>query len=145
MNSILIKSLVVVSSAVVVAGSSFAVLETERDKKIQKAALAQAERIRFTEEWNRSHEEFLLKIEEERKASKEQMIEVKKQYEDLLAQQPAIIKEHTRTEQRTENVQVTNFQQIGTVTGSGTTTKTQTVKKTISVAKPSSTPKTSAS
>lgn len=145
MNPILIRSMVVVSSAIVVAGSAYAVLETEKDKRIQKAVLAQADHQRFTEDWNRSHEEFLIKIEEERAISKQQMIEVKKQYEDLLAQQPAIIKEHTRTEQRTENVKIASSEQIGTVTGSGTTTKTQTVKKTVPVSKPSSTPKTSSS
>ncbi len=91
MNKIFLRLALVVITIVFFASSSFAVLFTERSKKIEKLALSRQAKEGAFNNWTLYQKSNLENIQAIQKQNRDKMAEIQTQYNQLLARQPDLI------------------------------------------------------
>lgn len=126
--------------------ATVSVVHAEQEKNLKKAQATEQYYSDLYAYWNDYKQQYSSQVEQLREQNRQDMLATKQAYEDLLAKQPQLIQDHTRTVQETSYVET---QQTGSTSqnksSSTKTTSTTTKKQVISVPKPSSKPTTGAS
>jgi|GEM_PF-1488642 len=115
----------------------YIIVSDEKQKAYQKNLLLKSYYIDNYNNWLAYKGEYFTQVDILREENLKRMDESKKQYEDLLVQQPNLITQHTKSVLDTE---ATNLAQYSLSNSSASSTK-----QVITVSKPKSAPKTSAS
>ena len=135
--NIKVKLAVILTFLIITGTAGFLVFHSEQEKQ-QKKYAAQLEYYNNQyASWKQYQKEYQDQVNQLIQENKASMEATKADYDRLLAQQPELIRTHTRTV----------AQGTTTPTSGGTTVSsgTQTTTKTVTVKKPSSTPKTKTS
>lgn len=131
------KKLSFLTFAFVLTFSTLTFLFSEKIKNQKKMQELQNYYAETYKNWDDYQKEYWAQVDELREQNLKDMVEIEKNYNSLLAQQPSIISEHTRVVENTTYV----AQNTTTSTNSGSTTS----KQTISVPKLQTSTKTGAS
>lgn len=97
MNKLSIRIILVSFSLLIFGGSFFAVLASEEDKRIAKIRAERDAFLASAKEIADARTAYLEGIAQSREASRQEMQKAKGQYETLLKNQPALVKQNEKT------------------------------------------------
>src|SRR3989339_2066866 len=96
-----IKILVFLIAISTLTAAGFMVINAEKQKRMQKFEAEKDYYSQLYKDWESYSSEYSQQVAQLKEENKVQMEQAKKNYEELLAQQPAIVKQHTKTEKQT--------------------------------------------
>lgn len=96
MNKIGLRSALILFFLILSGGSFFAVLASEENKRLSKSKADQEQFLSDVRELEKARQEYLDRVAQAREASKQGMTTAKKQYEQLLSDQPALIQKNRK-------------------------------------------------
>lgn len=121
MNKIALRIILTSFFLLLAGGSFFAVLAVEEDKRVSKIRAEQEQFLANAREIEQARQAYLQSVADSREASRQAMITAKSQYETLLKNQPALIKQNQKQT-------ITTVPQLVPVASSSNVTSTQTSK-----------------
>ena len=138
MSKIKLRLFIVLLTLFVLSQVSLLVLFAEKDKRLKKLERETSYYKSLTSDFSSYSLEVQKQIQDLRATNSQKMTDAKKQYEDLLSQQPGLVARSTRV---TADASITN----STTTVAKVTSNNNSGTKTVTVTKPSSKPKTKTS
>lgn len=132
------KAYTSIISLAVIAGAFGAVIHTENERAYHKVEAVKKYYSESYSNWDNYQKEYKNQVDALRSENEQEMIKTKETYETLLAQQDAIIQEHTRLVENVSYVQKESAPTANSNTNS-------TTKQIISVARPKAATTTGAS
>ncbi|HCJ45524.1 MAG: hypothetical protein GW815_01925 [Candidatus Moranbacteria bacterium] len=136
MNKISLRIILVSFFLLLFGGSFFAVLAAEEDKRIAKIRAEREQFLASAKETADARTAYLEGLTQSREAARQEMQKAKGQYETLLKNQPALVKQNEKTT-------TTTVKQLVPVASSSNVASSQTTKSVVS--KPKATTKSKAS